>query len=257
MIDIERAKRAFKEYVSKYNEEDDKIRLKIIHTYDTVNAAKYIANDLGLDKEDCDLAELIALLHDIGRFEQVKRYNSFDDHTTIDHADFGVEILEENNLLREFVEKDIYDSIIKTAIKYHNNYKMPEGLGEKEDLHIKIIRDADKLDNFNVKQVVSPEVLFGITMEELEKEYVSEHIYNTFLNRKLILVTDRVTNMDKWVSYLAFIFDYNFSSGLKYIKEKDYINILVDRVKYKNEDTKQKMEVIRKVALEYIEERIK
>ena len=59
-----------------------------------------------------------------------------------------------------------------------------------------------------------------------------------------------------WVSYIAFIFDYNFSSGLKYIKEKNYINILVDRINYKNEETKQKMEQIRDCANEYIVERI-
>ena len=38
---------------------------------------------LHLSKEDTDLAMLIALLHDIGRFEQWMQYQSFADHKTI------------------------------------------------------------------------------------------------------------------------------------------------------------------------------
>ena len=52
---------------------------------------------------------------------------------------------------------------------------------------------------------------------------------------------------------IAFIFDLNFDISLKYIKEKNYIDILIDRIEYKNYDTKQKMEDIRKCTKEYIE----
>ena len=40
------------------------------------------------------------------------------------------------------------------------------------------------------------------------------------------------------------------------IKEMNYINTIVDRLDYKNIDTKQKMELIRKHALEFIDKRI-
>ena len=36
------------------------------------------------------------------------------------------------------------------------------------------------------------------------------------------------------------------------MQENNYIDILVDRIEYKNDDTKQKMEDIRKCAKEYI-----
>lgn len=35
------------------------------------------AEGLKLSEEDCKLAQVIGLLHDIGRFEQLKRYDSF------------------------------------------------------------------------------------------------------------------------------------------------------------------------------------
>ena len=56
---------------------------------------------------------------------------------------------------------------------------------------------------------------------------------------------------------IAFIFYYNFTSGLKYLYENDYINRLVNRVDYKNIDTRQKMENIRQHAIKYIEDRLR
>ena len=42
-------------------------------------------------REDVELAELIGLLHDIGR-EQIRRFHSFEPGT-MDHAVFGAELL--------------------------------------------------------------------------------------------------------------------------------------------------------------------
>ena len=39
------------------------------------------------------------------------------------------------------------------------------------------------------------------------------------MNSKIIVREDRKTYMDFWVSYIAFIFDYNYKFGLEYIKE--------------------------------------
>ena len=77
MIDIVRAKKAFKEYVKKYNPDDSKVKLKIAHIERTAEVAKKLATELMLEKEDIELAELIGLLHDIGRFEQNKNLSYF------------------------------------------------------------------------------------------------------------------------------------------------------------------------------------
>ena len=77
------------------------------------------------------------------------------------------------------------------------------------------------------------------------------------MSQKTILSKDRRTGVDMWISYIAFIFDINYRSGFKYIKEQNYINRLVDRFHYKNPDTKNKMEEIRNFALSYIDEQIK
>lgn len=73
------------------------------------------------------------------------------------------------------------------------------------------------------------------------------------MKHKCIKLEDRKTVIDYWVCVIAFIFDLNFDISLQYVKEKDYIDILVDRIEYKNYDTKQKMENIRICAKKYIE----
>ena len=47
----------------------------------------------------------------------------------------------------------------------------------------------------------------------------------------------------------------NFNISLQYVKENKYIDILIDRIKYKNDSTKQKMDDIRKCAKEYIDDK--
>lgn len=91
--------------------------------------------------------------------------------------------------------------------------------------------------------------------ETLNYETVSTKVYEDFMKHKCIKLEDRKTIIDYWVCVIAFIFDLNFDISLKYVQENNYINILVDRIDYKNDDTKQKMEDIRKCAQEYIKKR--
>lgn len=103
-IDRERVKQAFAQYVRQYNAEDEKILLKILHTYRVADISERIAVGLGLSAYDTDLAWLIGMLHDIGRFEQLKQYGTFVDADSIDHAHFGVDLLFRDGLIRDYVD---------------------------------------------------------------------------------------------------------------------------------------------------------
>lgn len=257
MINFKHAMSAFKKYLKNFDSQYRKIDLKIRHTYGVVKASEYIATKLDLSNEDIELAKLIALLHDIGRFEQIRQSDSFIDNKDMDHAILGNDILFKDNLIRSFIEDTQYDNIISKAILNHNRLSIEDGLSERELLHAKIIRDADKTDNFRVKAEEDFEnIIDNSSKDILENDIISENIFNNFMNSKIIVREDRKTYMDFWVSYIAFIFDYNYKFGLEYIKEMNYINIIVDRLDYKNIDTKQKMEKIRKHALEFIDKRI-
>ena len=257
-MDFQRAEKAFKEYLKNYNLEDGMIALKVRHTYEVVKKSEYIATELNLDKENIELAKVIGLLHDIGRFEQIKIYKEFNDKK-MEHAEFGIKVLFEDNLIRKFVEDKKYDEIIRKAIYNHNKLKIEDDLNDIELLHCKIIRDTDKLDNFRVKQEEKMENIFPKIYNEknINYENISSKVYEDFMKHKCIELDDRKTIIDYWVCVIAFIFDLNFNISLKYVKENNYIDNLIDRIEYKNVDTKQRMENIRICAKKYIENRCK
>lgn len=95
------AQQEFESYLNGYDRENDRIKLKIIHTYGVVKQAEELAGRMHLSAEDTDLARLIALLHDIGRFEQLKRYDSFEPGT-MDHAAYGVKVLFDEGMIHAF-----------------------------------------------------------------------------------------------------------------------------------------------------------
>ena len=86
-MNIKNARIEFKNYVKNYNPQDPKIALKISHIERVSQKAKELAISLNLSQEDINLAELIGLLHDIGRFEQIRIYNTFMDKDSVNHAE--------------------------------------------------------------------------------------------------------------------------------------------------------------------------
>ncbi|MCL2859330.1 MAG: HD domain-containing protein [Oscillospiraceae bacterium] len=256
-MDFDKAKLVFKDYLKNYDLNDKKTKSKIVHTYGVVELSEYIAKDLGLDNENIELAKLIALLHDIGRFEEIRRYDNFVDKQIFDHANFGAKILFEDGMIRDFIEDDKYDSIIKKAIVNHSKYAIEEeGLSEQELLHSKIIRDSDKTDNIRRRAISGFEDISDTSESIIATQTITDKIFKDFMEHKTIVKNERKTFVDRWISYISFIFDYNFSSGLEYIKEKDYINMLVDKIDFQNEETRNGMEQIRECANEYIMEKI-
>lgn len=261
MIDIIKAENAFKKYLENYDINDDKVKLKITHTYGVVKAAEYLADSLELDEENKALAKIIALLHDIGRFEQTKMSQDvYDvaDKMFFDHAEYGVKILFDEGLIRQFVEDEKYDKIIYKAILNHNRLEIEKGLKDDELLHAKLIRDADKIDNFRVKLTESFKVLLGTEdVEVIFNDTISDKIYNDFMSKKLININENKTYLDRWSGYIAFIFDMNFDASLKYLKEQDLVNKCFDRIKYCNIETIIKINSMKNLANEYINERCK
>ena len=95
---------AFAEYVRNYDPSDEKIKLKIEHTYRVAGLCQRIAESLGLSEPDVDIAWLLGMLHDIGRFEQIRRFGTFNDAQSVDHAEFGADLLFKEGLIRKFAE---------------------------------------------------------------------------------------------------------------------------------------------------------
>ena len=137
---------AFDKYAMNYDMNEKMIAFKYNHSYRVVHQAEEICRSLEMDTYERDVASLIALLHDIARFRQWTEYKTFSDKDSFDHGDVGVQILFDENEIKNYtVNKEDYD-VIKKAIINHNKVEIDKSLNERELLHSKIIRDADKID---------------------------------------------------------------------------------------------------------------
>lgn len=254
MIEIIKAKKAFQEYVSNFSLEDEKIKLKIDHIERTSTIARKIAESLKLEKEEIELAELIGLLHDIGRFEQIRKYHTFNDSSSIDHGEFGARILFEKGLIRRFIEDSQYDQIIKTAILNHNQAKIEEGLDTKTLLHSKIIRDADKTDIFYILTIEEKRAIYQ--KAEFSEEKISDEIYKEFKEEKLIYYPNMTNNADLVVAHFVYLYDLNFPYSLQYIWEKGYIDDFYQRFYFQDLITQKRFEEIYQETKQYVKNRL-
>ena len=254
MIDIKKAKEVFKNYVQNYDPNDEKVKLKIAHIERTSAVAKETAQYLKLTEEDILLAELIGLLHDIGRFEQIKRYHTFVDKISVNHGEFGVKILFNDGLITKFIKDRKYDEIIKKAILNHNRGKIEEGLNEKELLHSKIIRDSDKTDIFYTLTFGDVKAIWE--KEDFSEDKISEEIYREFMEDKAINYKNRITSADILVSHFAYVYDFNFNYGLKLIYNNGYIDKLFNRFRFKDQEVNKQYIEIYKTAKEYVKNKV-
>ena len=257
MINITKAKKEFKKYVEKYDMNNPKIKLKVAHIERTSRIAKKIAETLELQKEDIELAELIGLLHDIGRFEQVKRYGTFVDYLSENHAEIGVKILFKEGLIRNFIEDDKYDRIIKLAIINHNKDKkqITKNMSNREKLHVKLIRDSDKTDILYILTFENEKLVWE--SENLEEEKFSDEIYREFIENHDIIYKNRKTHADILIGHFAYAFDFNFDYGLKYVLDNKYYEKLYKRFNFKDIKTNKRFEELYIITNNYIKERVK
>ena len=95
--------RLYDAYVDTYREADGTLpammRLKRVHTAFVVKNAEAIADGEGFTAEEREVSLAAALLHDTGRYEQLRRYNTFKESESIDHAVFSHDIVREKGWL--------------------------------------------------------------------------------------------------------------------------------------------------------------
>ena len=146
MINIDKCEKEFLKFTEKFNLEDEKIKRKQEHSLRVMEKSEKIAKALNLNKEQIEIAKLIGLIHDIGKFEQYNRNNTYLNEMLLDHAKLGVDLLKKDEYIKKYIDDNHYIPIIYKAIENHNKYKIEDNLNDEEILFSKIVRDADKLD---------------------------------------------------------------------------------------------------------------
>ena len=285
-INREHIKKTFQEYTDRYDSTNPKIKLKIDHTYRVANLCEQIAQSLELSAAEVDLAWLSGMLHDVGRFEQLRRYNTFSDAQSIDHARFAVEMLYDEGLIADYVPEisttelvadartwrsmggadesptaqsedmplsDILQTL-RIAIGEHSAYRIQKGLDERTRMFCQILRDADKVDIFRVICDTPMEEVYGFQTKDILRSAITPEVMQAFYEHHAVLRKLKKCPADYIVAHGSLTFELVYPESLRIAKEQGYLKQMMS-FQSENPDTAEIFEDLLKDLNGYLEER--
>lgn len=254
VINRQRVIDTFAAYVKNYNDEDSKVRLKIEHTYRVAGLCQAIGQSIGLSGADLDLAWVTGMLHDVGRFEQLRRYNTFDDSISINHAYLGCDILFKEGKIRDYIEDGCEDELIYRAIYHHSDYRIPTDYDERTTMYCNILRDADKVDILKVNCDFPLEEIYNATTEEIRTGEITDEVLEAFKERHTILRSLKKTAVDNVPGHISLAFELVYPESVRQAVRQGYLDKMMN-FQSDNPATQEKMKEIKRIMKEYISER--
>ena len=201
------------------------IELKISHTLKVCALMKGLAESMNLPEQEMNLAEVIALFHDIGRFEQLMQYGTFLDSKSVNHAELGVKILKEKEVFKGIDEK--IQDIIFSSISCHNRLELPKEDSAQRLFFSRMIRDADKLDiyAFSTNRFFQKDIPHNdpILLEMPDLPDISEEICQDLLSGTIVKQKKLKTLNDLKLLIASWIYDINYNRSFQIIHKNEYI----------------------------------
>jgi len=222
----------FDGYVRSFRSEDQdfqqNIDMKEKHTLRVCDEILSLGKELELNNGDLFLVEILALFHDVGRFEQYNRYRTFVDRDSEDHAALGVKILQEKKVLAGLDEPP--RNLILRSISYHNRAALPREETEECLFFTKLLRDADKLDIWKVvtdyyhRKDRRRNVAIELGLPDTPG--ISQKVYESLM-RKEIVDAGHLNNLNDFkLLQIGWLYSINFTPTFHCIKERKYLNII-------------------------------
>ena len=254
-LDRQKALAAFEEYTSNYDIADEKVRLKIEHTYRVCALCEEIAKASGFDDNEIEIAWLTGLLHDVGRFEQLRRYGTFVDAESIDHAEFGADILFKENKIKDYIDDASEDELLEKAVRCHSAYRVPDHYTEREKKFANLLRDADKIDILKVNILFPLEEIYNVTTHELKNCTVTEEVLQAFYEKHAVLRSLKKTPVDNVVGHISLVYELVYPVSTKIMYEQGYLEKLMD-FHSDCKETNQQFDDIRRTMRKYVTEKM-
>ena len=221
----------FIRYVQGFKNDPATVRnivLKEEHTKRVCREIIAIGTDLGLTNDELRFAEIIALFHDIGRFEQYARYKTFVDRRSEDHAELGVTVLRRLGVLDRWGEAT--QDLVFRIIRYHNRASLPREETEPCLFFSKLLRDADKLDIWRVVtdyyRREDGERNGALELDLPDTPGFSDAVYLDLMRRKIVDMKQVMTLNDFKLLQIGWIFDVNFRPTLQAVRSRGYLEMI-------------------------------
>ena len=223
-VDRQKVLDAFAAYIRPYDAQDPKVSLKIHHTYRVAALCEQIGRSIALEGTALDLAWLCGMLHDVGRFEQLRRFGTFDDSKSIDHARAGVQVLFEQGHIRDYLDDDSEDTMLRTAVEWHSAYRLPDGLDERTVMYCNILRDADKIDILRVNVETPLEDIYNVTTAELLASPVTPAVQQAFYGHHAVLRSIKQHPADHAVGHSSLVYELVYPESRCIVADQGWLD---------------------------------
>jgi putative nucleotidyltransferase with HDIG domain len=231
--ELNNLKRWFSRYVQSCYSSDPVVQqalvLKEKHSLKVCDEILDIGNKLDMSDDNMMLAETMALFHDIGRFEQFTRYQTFVDKKSENHGELGVKVLQREKALQA-LDEDTQELILK-AISYHNRLSVPVDESPVCIYFSKLLRDADKLDILNLVSsyyINRTERSAAVELDLPDTDEVSDEILNSLHEGKMTSMQQLRSLNDFKLLQMGWIYDINCQPTFQMIHERDYLQKIRD-----------------------------
>lgn len=200
---------------------DSPLELKIEHTARVCDNICQVGRSVDLTVGQLCVAETIGLFHDLGRFEQYRRYRTFNDRQSVNHASLSVDVLNRTAVLDTLPADE--KGIIIDAIRFHNAPGLPANKPPASMLFMRLIRDADKLDIWKVfanyyRHHRLPEPAIVQHLPDLPTW--EESIVNAIAENRMARFQDMKSLNDFKLLQLSWVFDLYFPETLAQAKKR-------------------------------------
>lgn len=176
------------------------------------------------EKNENGVAEIVALFHDLGRAVMIIEGQESPTNIQRDHAARSVTLLEKLESFRSLDE--VARLTIQKVIDSHNKYKLPRLDNEQQVNFAQILRDADKLDIFDLSYKYFKEragIQPIVTFDLVNHPDVSEKILKSIAAGKAAMYEDMKTMNDYKLLLMSMVYDLNFKYAFRITSEKQYI----------------------------------
>lgn len=235
----------FYDFVTKYDLTNDNIIRKIVHTNTVADTCFLIACKMGLPQKDRELAYLAGILHDIGRFEQWKLYQTYNDHKSVDHGDLSYELCDRFDLSC-ISEED--KNTVMIAVKTHT--KQYAGDDKRIKMFNRIILCADAYAN-----VLS--TANGAQRMTVTKNGVTDEILQDFLQLKPLWKYSPNTKVDRALMLTACTYYVRLDFLKKQILDANLIDVIAEsfEIYFDENDKKIYYDAIEKLKKNFLNDK--
>ena len=207
----------FWKQVNKYDLNNSNVLRKLIHSYQVANVCYTIACAEKWSEDDRNFCYLIGLLHDLGRFEQWEKYQTYDDAKSIDHGELSSNMLKKFDCQKDFFIDKNKAFVMSESIRFHT--KSYEGNDAQIIKYNCVLKDADAYAN-----VVS--TASGMQQMTVSGDGYTQQILDSFYNQTLMPKISPKTKLDRCLMLTACCYYVKNLYLREQIRRLNYIDII-------------------------------